>query len=137
MPFDRWRKVGGVFIISSVLMIALSACNPTNNQPADTNAGGEVVSQPPAQGEAAPVPKVLDSESENSQSPPLVTPTQESLPTAVPDSEEMEPEPTPVEEVAPAEKVFVASDRPLAGTDPASVNLANGQYQFVEFFAHW
>ena len=141
MPFDRWRKVGWVIFISLVLMVSLSACNPTNSQPADagagSDAGGEVVSQSPAQEEADPAPKGLESESDTSQPTPLVTPTQELPPTAVPDAEEMAPEPTQTEEAAPPEKVFVASDRPLAGTDPSSVNLANGQYQFVEFFAHW
>ncbi len=53
-------------------------------------------------------------------------------------TEEPTPEPEPEQTLLPSqEKQFVASGRPLESTDPAGVNLASGQYHFVEFFAYW
>jgi hypothetical protein len=46
--------------------------------------------------------------------------------------------PTDLPEPAPTELIFVPSTRTaLEATNPATVSLASGQLQLVEFFAYW
>lgn len=146
MPLSRNRPSGWLFIIFLILMIILAACTGTNNlgvgSESAAGSGEEIVIQPNVQVEGPEEPKILDSGQEESQPESQLSPTEMPVegPTAEPDvpSENPTLEPAPEDEITPTqEKIFVASNRPLASTDPSDVSLASGQYQLVEFFAYW
>lgn len=115
------RMLKTKFVLGTALILALAACSqafptvqvsepPADSQPAATDSPAEAA--PPASTEA------------EAGAPPAEPPTQAAQPTGEP-AAATPTEPTPL------------GSPELKASDPATVSLAAGKVQLVEFFAFW
>lgn len=122
-------KILPALIVALALLVACTPAGPAAQAPADAGEQAPAPTDPPPP-TSDPAEKRLDQDTEAVE------------PTGVPSTDTAEPAPPTPTEAEPAETgglpEFQPSNRTgLEATNPASVNLSNGELQFVEFFAFW